>query len=74
MNNLIDKKQMNAVQDRLETLLQEHMQRIGDDILPNEAYYKKFDLTVDERGKITGIVENPYDLNGNRQASWKFKK
>jgi len=74
MNNLIDNKQMNAVQDRLETLLQEHMQRIGDDILPNEAYYKKFDLTVDERGKITGIVENPYDLNGNRQASWKFKE
>jgi arylsulfatase A-like enzyme len=74
MNNLIDKKQMNAVQERLETLLQEHMQRIGDDILPNEAYYKKFDLTVDERGKITGIVENPYDLNGNRQASWKFKE
>jgi arylsulfatase A-like enzyme len=74
MNNLIDREQMNAVQDRLETLLQEHMQRIGDDILPNETYYKKFDLTVDERGKITGIVENPYDLNGNRQASWKFKE
>ncbi len=74
MNNLIDKKQMKAVQDRLESLLQEHMQRIGDDILPNEAYYQKFDLAVDQRGKITGIVENPYDLNGNRQASWKFKE
>ena len=74
MDNLIDKPELKAVQDRLESMLKAHMEKIGDDILPNEAYYRKFNLDIDQRGKITGIVENPYDLNGNRQASWKFKK
>ena len=74
MNNQIDKKETKAVQKRLETMLKAHMERIGDEILPNEAYYQKFNLDVDKRGKITGIVENPYDLSGNRQASWNFNK
>jgi arylsulfatase A-like enzyme len=74
MDNLIDKPELKAVQDRLEAMLKAHMQKIDDEILPNEAYYRKFNLDVDQRGKITGIVENPYDLSGNRQASWKFKK
>lgn len=73
MRNLIGKREMNAVQDRLEAMLVVHMKKIGDKILPNEAYYKKFDLTVDRRGKIVGIVENPYDIHGHRQASWKFR-
>ena len=74
MTNLIDRPEMKEIQAKLEEMLVAHMEKIGDEILPNEAYYKKFNLDVDERGKIVGIVENPYDLNGQRQASWKFRK
>lgn len=74
MENRINKPGMKPIQDRLEAMLAEHMKKIGDEILPNEAYYKKFNLQVDGRGKIEGIVENPYDLSGHRQASWKFRK
>jgi arylsulfatase A-like enzyme len=72
--NLIDRPEMKEIQDKLEAMLVAHMEKTGDEILPNEAYYKKFNLDVDERGKIVGIVENPYDLNGQRQASWKFSQ
>ncbi len=72
--NLIDRPEMKEIQDKLEAMLVAHMEKNGDEILPNEAYYEKFNLDVDQRGKIVGIVENPYDLNGQRQASWKFKK
>ncbi|NIS63153.1 MAG: hypothetical protein GTO13_21410, partial [Proteobacteria bacterium] len=50
--------------EELEAMLVEHMNRIGDEILPNEAYYEKFNLEVDHRGKISKIVENPYDRLG----------
>jgi len=74
MTNLIDRPEMKEIQAELEAMLVAHMEKTGDEILPNEAYYKKFNLDVDERGKIVGIVENPYDLNGQRQASWKFRQ
>jgi hypothetical protein len=74
MENRINSLGMKPVRDRLEAMLVGHMKKIGDEILPNEAYYKKFNLQVDQRGKIVGIVENPYDLGGHRQASWKFRK
>jgi len=73
MNNLIDRPEMTAVQDQLESMLKGHMEKIGDEILPNETYYKRLNLNVDQRGKIVGIIENPYDLAGHRQASWKFR-
>ena len=46
----------------------------ADKILPNEAYCRKCDLDVDERGKIAGIIENPYDFYGHRKASWVFRE
>lgn len=74
MTNLINRPETKEIQAKLEAMLVAHMEKIGDEILPNEAYYEKFNLDVDERGKIVGIVENPYDLNGQRQASWKFRQ
>lgn len=64
LNNLIDNPDMRETREELEAMLVEHMNRIGDEILPNEAYYEKFDLEVDHRGKISKIVENPYDRLG----------
>jgi len=40
------------------------MARSGDEFLPKEAYYERLGLDVDERGKLKGIVENPYDRDG----------
>jgi len=64
LNNLIDDAHMKEIREELEAMLVEHMKRIGDEILPNEAYYEKFNLEVDHRGKISNIVENPYDRLG----------
>ncbi len=64
LKNLIDNPDMREIREELETMLVEHMNRIGDEILPNDAYYEKFNLEVDHRGKISNIVENPYDRLG----------
>ena len=42
----------------------DHMARIGDEFLPKEVYYEKFGLEIDSRGKLVGLVENPYDRQG----------
>jgi hypothetical protein len=42
----------------------EQLSRIGDEFLPREAYYDRFGIEVDGRGKVTGIVENLYDRLG----------
>jgi arylsulfatase A-like enzyme len=60
LNNLIEEPDMREIREELEAMLVEHMKRIGDEILPNEAYYERFNLEVDHRGKISNIVENPY--------------
>lgn len=64
MNNLINKPDMKSVQEKLEVMLQKHLEHTDDDIRPNEAYYEIFDLDIDHRGKLKGIVENPYDRKG----------
>ena len=64
MNNLINQPDMKSVQERLEVMLQKHLEHTDDDIRPNEAYYEIFDLNIDHRGKLKAIVENPYDRKG----------
>jgi len=64
MNNLINKPDMKGIREELEAMLVAHMSKTGDEILPNEAYYEKFNLNIDGRGKIAEIVENPYDRQG----------
>ena len=64
MNNLINQPDMKNVQEKLEALLQKHLEHTDDDIRPNEAYYEMFDLDIDHRGKLKTIVENPYDRKG----------
>ena len=41
MTNLIDRPEMKEIQAKLEEMLVAHMEKTGDEILPNETYYKK---------------------------------
>lgn len=49
---------------KLEAQMQSLMGAIGDTFLPKEEYYRQFDIQLDHRGKVKGIVENPYDRLG----------
>ncbi len=64
MSNLIDDPGHAATRDHLETLMRAHMDRIGDAFLPREAYYERFRIELDHRGKVAGLVENMYDRAG----------
>lgn len=64
MDNLVDRPEHRELQARLEKLMRDLMARTGDEFLPKEAYYEKFGLDVDDRGKVQGIVENPSDRAG----------
>jgi arylsulfatase A-like enzyme len=48
------------LEERMATLLA----AIGDRFEPREAYYERFGIELDHRGKVKGIVENPYDRLG----------
>ena len=64
MKNLIESPEHAALRDRLDALMIAHMERIADEFLPREAYYEKFDIEFDHRGKVTGLIENMYDRAG----------
>ena len=36
----------------------------GDRFEPKENYYERFNIQLDHRGKVKGIVENPYNRLG----------
>lgn len=48
----------------LEEQMQAQMRHIGDRFLPKEKYYSLFNLDIDHRGKVKGIIENPYERLG----------
>ena len=64
LRNLIDDPGGRELAESLEGEMQSLMARIGDEFLPKEAYYRRFDIQLDHRGKVKGIVENPYDRLG----------
>ncbi|MGI9385005.1 MAG: sulfatase family protein, partial [Methyloligellaceae bacterium] len=64
MANLIDDPGHAGTRDRLEALMRDHMHRIGDAFLPREAYYERFGIELDHRGKVVDLVENMYDRAG----------
>jgi len=64
MDNLVDDPGKAGLRDRLEAMMAGHQGRIGDEFLPREAYYRRFGITIDHRGKVKGIVENMYDRLG----------
>jgi arylsulfatase A-like enzyme len=64
MRNLVDEPQARGLAAGLEVQMQALMDRIGDRFEPREAYYEKFDIRLDHRGKVQGIIENPYDRLG----------
>ena len=64
LENRIGDSAMRRVRDELEGLMQNEMRRIGDRFEPKEAYYQRYGLDIDDRGKVKGIVENSYDRMG----------
>lgn len=64
MTNLIDDPAHEDTRSRLEKLMRAHMERIGDEFLPREAYYERFGIELDHRGKVAALVENKYDRAG----------
>lgn len=64
LRNLVDEPSHKALAREMESEMQALMSRIGDEFLPKEAYYERFGVELDHRGKVKGIVENPYDRLG----------
>ena len=64
MQNLIDDEAHKSTCEHLESLMQEHMQAIGDEMMPRDYYYKRFNVTFDHRGKVIDLVENIYARSG----------
>jgi arylsulfatase A-like enzyme len=64
LNNLVDDPRQESLRGRLEAMMEDHLRRIGDEFLPREAYYERFGIEIDHRGKVVGIVENLYNRQG----------
>lgn len=64
MRNLVDDPAHAGLRAELEGEMQALMERIGDRFEPKEAYYRRFGIQLDHRGKVQGIIENPYDRLG----------
>jgi arylsulfatase A-like enzyme len=64
MRNLVDEPAHRGLAAQLESRMQGLMERIGDRFEPREAYYERFGIQLDHRGKVKGIIENPYDRLG----------
>lgn len=62
--NLVEEPGHRALRDELEGRMQSLMDHVGDRFEPKEEYYRRFDIRLDHRGKVEGIVENPYDRQG----------
>lgn len=63
LNNLIDKQSHRALQHELASQMRAHMRRIGDEFLPKEEYYDRFDVKVDDLGVLLDVIKNPYPAN-----------
>jgi arylsulfatase A-like enzyme len=64
LTNLIDDPRHATTRDRLDGLMGAHMARIDDGFHPRQDYYERFGITLDHRGKVVDLVENPYDRSG----------
>lgn len=64
LSNRIGDASLKGPRDDLEGEMRRHMAQIGDEIRPKECYYDTFGIDFDDRGKLTALVENPYDRSG----------
>jgi arylsulfatase A-like enzyme len=64
LRNLVDDPAHRVLAQEMEERMQALMAHIGDEFLPKESYYERFGIELDHRGKVKGIVENPYDRLG----------
>jgi len=64
LRNLIEEPSYAERAAELDAAMRTHMERIDDRFLPKEAYYERYGIEVDHRGKVNGIIDNPYDRLG----------
>ena len=64
LQNLIYDETHKTTREHLEALMQAHMQSTGDEMMPREYYYERFNITFDHRGKVIDLVENIYARRG----------
>ena len=64
IQNLIDDPGHEDIRTHLESQMQRHMQTIGDQLMPRDHYYERFNVVFDHRGKVVDLVENMYDRKG----------
>ena len=64
LRNLIAEPGARGLASGLEEQMRVLMDRIGDRFQPKEDYYLQFNIQLDHRGKVRGIIENPYDRLG----------
>jgi arylsulfatase A-like enzyme len=64
MENRIDDPEFKAIRNELEAMTRAHLDRLGDGFHPKEVYYSRLGISLDHRGKVADLVENPYDRNG----------
>ena len=64
LRNLVDDPKHAKRTSALDAAMRAHMHRIGDRFLAKEAYYERYGIEIDNRGKVKGIVDNLYDRLG----------
>lgn len=64
LTNLIDSPEHEETRRYLDALMRAHMDKIGDEFLAREAYYERFQIKLDHRGKVAALIENKYDRAG----------
>jgi len=64
LRNLIEEPDHAQCAAELDAAMRAHMERIDDRFLPKEAYYERYGIAVDHRGKVNGIIDNVYDRLG----------
>lgn len=64
LRNLVGDPARKGLAQEMEGEMQALMSRIGDQFLPKQDYYERFGIELDHRGKVKGIIENPYDRLG----------
>lgn len=64
LKNIINQPEKKEIQEELDRMMIEHMNKIDDKLISNEEMHRKFNIEVDHRGKVAGIIENPYNRMG----------
>lgn len=64
MENRIGDPKFKAIRHDLDAMMRAHLGRLKDGFHPKDFYYRRLGITLDHRGKVANLVENPYDRAG----------